>query len=326
MSTIVEPELPAIVPPGDGPHTQELEQAYNLFCKELESSEDWQDYGEQEGTQLYWKPDPEDAYAVPTVKGEAVVPNATPDEFLAVLQLPGMRKRWDGRFQNGQILQRYNRHSYAFYTVMKGMGWLVWERDIVGAHKNYRSDGEIKVVQVSIEEPESAPVQDRKTRATLTVSGWQLQQQSDGSLKVTYVVKIALNGSIPSAMVSKLAVEIPTCVGRAQKVFETIGHAPYVLPTEDQPEPTVIFQTEGISDPTGYYMDQPGDLKYFCKFTTSADGKFDLKYSTKMYDGGVQAFVEGSSDAVEVTDDGNGTVHVKCNKADENVSVCIEPK
>ncbi|KAM0793328.1 hypothetical protein ACM66B_000785 [Microbotryomycetes sp. NB124-2] len=324
MSEITEPELPAIVPPGDGPHVAELEQAYNLFCEELKSEEGWEDQGESDGTQLYSKPDPNDAYAVPTVKGEAIIPDATPDEFLAVIQLPGMRKRWDGRFERGNILQRYNRHSYAFYTVMKGMGWLVYARDIVGAHKNYRSDKEIKVVQVSIDEPEIAPEQYQKTRATLTVSGWQLLQLDDGSLKVTYIVKIALNGSIPVAMVSKLAVEIPTCVGRARNVYASIGHAPYVLPTDDQPEPTVIFQTEGISDPAGYYLDQPGERKYFCKFTTSSDGKFNLKYSSKMYPDGIEVSVEGQG--VEAKDEGTGTVGVNCTKADENVKVWIQPK
>lgn len=69
------------------------------------------------------------------------------------------------------------RHTYTFYTVMKGLGWLVYARDIAGAHKNYRSDkpgGEICIVQTSVEEPEKAPEQSGKTRATLSVSGWQL--------------------------------------------------------------------------------------------------------------------------------------------------------
>lgn len=30
-------------------------------------------------------------------------------QLLAVIQLPGLRKRWDPRFEQGLILQRYNR-------------------------------------------------------------------------------------------------------------------------------------------------------------------------------------------------------------------------
>lgn len=67
-------------------------------------------------------------------------------------------------------------HTYTFYTVMKGLGWLVYARDIVGAHKNYREKpgGEICIIQTSVQEDEKAPEQYGKTRATLTVSGWQL--------------------------------------------------------------------------------------------------------------------------------------------------------
>lgn len=38
-------------------------------------------------------------------------------------------------------------------------------------------------------------------------------------LEVTYIVRIALNGSIPRTIVDKVAAEIPTCVGRARDTF-----------------------------------------------------------------------------------------------------------
>lgn len=99
---------------------------------------------------------------------------------------------------------------------MKGFGWVVYPRDIVGAQRNYRSaeeNQEIFVIQTSVQEDELGPEQSGKTRATLAVSGWHLKPQVDG-LKVTYIVKISLNGSIPSAMVNKIAMEIPSCIGR----------------------------------------------------------------------------------------------------------------
>lgn len=99
---------------------------------------------------------------------------------------------------------------------MKGLSWIVYPRDIVGVQRNYRKDEEnqeIFVIQTSVQEDELAPEQSGKTRATLTVSGWHLKPQADG-LKVTYIVKISLNGSIPSAMVNKIAMEIPSCIGR----------------------------------------------------------------------------------------------------------------
>ena len=74
------------------------------------------------------------------------------------------------------MLARYNRSSFAFYTVMKGMSWIVYPRDIVGVQASSDGDaeGERLVVQTSVEEQEWAPEQKGKTRATLTLSGWQL--------------------------------------------------------------------------------------------------------------------------------------------------------
>lgn len=88
-----------------------------------------------------------------------------------------MRLRWDPRFQTGFMLSRYTRLSYSFYTEMKGVGWLVYPRDIVGVQKNIRSNElnqPIMVVQTSIVENELAPEQPGKTRANLDISGWEL--------------------------------------------------------------------------------------------------------------------------------------------------------
>jgi len=60
---------------------------------------------------------------------------------------------------------------------MKGMGWLVYPRDIVGIQKNYGGEtenGERMVIQTSVEESDLAAEQKGKTRATLKVSGWKL--------------------------------------------------------------------------------------------------------------------------------------------------------
>ncbi|PRQ76919.1 hypothetical protein AAT19DRAFT_12337 [Rhodotorula toruloides] len=141
-----------------------------------------------------------------------------------------MRKLWDQRFESGHMLARYDRTSFAFYTVMKGMGWLVYPRDIVGIQKNYHPEdgsekGERMIVQTTIEEKEWAPEQKGKTRATLTVSGWRFTPVGD-DLKVTYIVKIALNGSMPIAMVSMVATETPLCTGRARDVYYQCASPP----------------------------------------------------------------------------------------------------
>ncbi|GAA5969661.1 hypothetical protein JCM21900_000799 [Sporobolomyces salmonicolor] len=331
--SVHHPALPAVPDyPTDAPHAQELEAARQLFERELASpEEEWEDQGEREGVHLWRKADPNVClHAVPTVKGETVVQGVTSDAFLGgVVQLPGMRKLWDPRFEDGHQLARYSRSSYAFYTTMKGMGWLVYPRDIVGIQKNYggevNENGERMVVQTSIEEPERAPEQKGKTRATLKLSGWKLTPDGE-DLKVTYIVNIALNGSIPTAMVSMVATETPLCTGRARDVYYQHGYAPFVRLIPPMQELSIVFQTETFSDPPAL-PDDPHPREYRCVFTTgSTTGEsFEMEYDVKrMYKEGVVVKIEGAG--VDAEDDGQGRVRVTTTEAGKDVTVALSPK
>ncbi len=46
----------------------------------------------------------------------------------------------------------------------------------------------------------------------------------DGGLSITYLVRIGLNGSLPRAIVDKVASEIPLCTGRARDVYTDSEH------------------------------------------------------------------------------------------------------
>ncbi|KAM0756223.1 Bet v1-like protein [Meredithblackwellia eburnea MCA 4105] len=331
--SVAQPD-PQAVPnyPTEG-HKAEIDTAHALFLEELSSTEGWEDQGEREGgVQLYKKDDPENPYGVPTVKGEVIVPNCTSDAFLAVIQLPGMRTRWDPRFQGGHMLARYSRLSFAFYTEMKGMGWLVYPRDIVGVQQNFKSkefNQEITVIQTSVQEDELAPEQSGKTRATLSVSGWQLLPQGD-DLKVTYIVKISLNGSMPLAMVSMVATETPLCTGRAKDVYESLGHAPYVHILTTDNEDGLTFQNESITPPVS--ATDGGPLEYRSTFGPAKAGtSFHVVYDAKkLYAGGVEVVLEGDAagkDGVQVSDDGEGKISVKVEKELGGVvALVVKPK
>jgi hypothetical protein len=64
------------------------------------------DQGERGGVQFFQKPDPEDSWGVPYVKGKCLVKDVTTDEFVGVILLEGMRKSWDPRFESGSIVSR----------------------------------------------------------------------------------------------------------------------------------------------------------------------------------------------------------------------------
>ncbi|GAA5922688.1 START domain-containing protein [Sporobolomyces koalae] len=329
--SIERPARPAVANyPTEDAHAEELQRAKELFEKELASpQEEWEDQGEREGVQLWKKVDPENPYAVPTVKGETVVEGISSDAFLGgCLQLPGMRKLWDTRFVEGFQLARYSRTSYCFYTEMKGMGWLVYPRDIVGIQKNYGGEtenGERMIVQTSVDEPELAPAQKGKTRATLQVSGWKLSPEGN-NLRVTYVVNIALNGSIPSAMVSMLATETPLCTGRSRDVFYEHGYAPFIRLSASSDEPSIIFQTETFSDPPAT-PDEAHPREYRCVITTGskATESFEIEYDKKrMYSKGISIAIEG--EGVEAQDNSEGRVKVTTTDTGKDVTIVITPK
>lgn len=173
------------------------------------------------------------------------------------------------------------------------------------------------VIQTSVEDNERAPAQSGKVRAHLTVAGWHLKPEGS-DLRVTYLAKVSLNGSLPGALVSKLAQEMPSCVGRVREVFESVGHAPYFVAPDDSP---IIWQSESISDPNGSKV---GALEYRCRITTAPDGRFELKYSSRMYPKGIQVRVEG--EGATATDEGNGTVKVVCAEGGKAATVVIKPK
>ncbi|KAI5477044.1 Lipid-binding START containing protein [Pseudohyphozyma bogoriensis] len=342
---IPEPEYPAVADyPAEGPYSADADKAYKAFRDELASVEGWEDQGEREGVQLWRKPhDPEvrpwfrlvlllnlpfELTNLPRTPSNAPLSFST--LFLATIQLPGLRKRWDSRMQMGHMLARYSRTFYEFYSELKGVSWLVYPRFLVAVTKTYREGGvgsEINLIQTSVEDP-SIGEQAGKTRATLYFGGWQLKPQGD-DLAVTYVVRIALNGSIPMALVNQIAVETPLCTGHARDVFNSVGHAPYVIvdAARGHSESGIIFQHEFFSDPTaGTSADE---RKYSCAFTTSntTPVEFEFAYDQKrMFPGGVDASVVGEGVSLEV-DEKEAKVLVKVEGGREGlVKITIQKK
>ncbi|SNX83070.1 uncharacterized protein MEPE_01776 [Melanopsichium pennsylvanicum] len=211
--------------------------AFNEHNDPAKESE-WEDAGEREDVKLYKKNNPENAYDVPIVKGVTVVENATPSQVLAVIQQPGMRKKWDPRFDQAAQLERYGAQKFLFYTYLKSPSYFVWARDIVGIQENTISNGgdRICVIQTSVNADQfvddAGSYSKSRTRATLEVSAWDLVKQGNHT-KLEYVVKIHLNGSLPTSVVSMVATETPMCVGRVRDVYYSTGHLPYDAAQEE---------------------------------------------------------------------------------------------
>lgn len=84
-------------------YTDALAKAQTFLDQETDpaNEDSWQSDGEREGVELHRKPDPENPGDVPLVKGKVLIENATPEQVLAAVQLPGVRKKWDARIDEG---------------------------------------------------------------------------------------------------------------------------------------------------------------------------------------------------------------------------------
>lgn len=248
---------------------------------------EWEDAGEREDVKLYKKLNPENASDVPIVKGVTVVENATPSQILAVIQQPGMRKKWDARFDNANQLERYSAQKYLFYTYLKSPSYFVWARDILGVQENIVSENgdKITVIQTSTTADEyvdeAGSYSKSRTRATLEVSAWNLIKEGSNT-KLEYVVKIHLNGSLPTSVVSMVATETPMCVGRVRDVFYTFGHLPYDLSQENGDKSagkTVLIYSE-FEDGDGSEA-QSGEKRWTVWYHAEGQETIKLKYDNQ---------------------------------------------
>lgn len=257
------------------------------------------------------------------MRGETVVEGVEPYAFLAgVVQPPGMRKLWDPRTEAGMMIKRFSRQEVLFYAVTKGKRFIASPRDLAGIQKDYvEPDGSCMIVQTSVDDAD-LPEQAHMKRATLSLSGWNFKPEGPNT-RITYIFQIALNGSIPNAVVALATTETPLCTGRARDLFYERGHAPYVR-HENGREPSVIFQTESVT------LDHDA-REYRCTITTGQriGDSFEIVYDRhRMYqpEGGIQAAVEGRSGAVELEDDGKGVLQVKTKAAGETLTIVIRPR
>ncbi|CAO1630107.1 unnamed protein product [Parajaminaea phylloscopi] len=312
-------------------YTDALAKARALFDEHIADESSWEQLPEKEDVKLARKATSDDPYDVPLVKGVTTVESTTPARVLATIQLPGLRKRWDPRLEEGHPIARYGPHSYEFYSLMKSPSYFVWARDIAGVQENvYSDDGsEIIVVQTSISDddnlPEAGSYAKSRTRATVDVGAWRIVQKGS-DVELTYVVKVHLNGSIPTSVVSTIANETPMCCARVRDVHYTIGFHPYELNTA-----TGAASDSKTTNITQTFLDDDDEKVWKSEYTGTGEDKFQIAYDgQRMYSGGVQVQVEGEG-AGDVSYDVDAekhlvSVHVKDGAKGKGFNLIISPK
>ncbi|KDN38471.1 hypothetical protein RSAG8_09456, partial [Rhizoctonia solani AG-8 WAC10335] len=210
------------------PYQDKIDAALVYLRAEKEGGEGWENIDTKDGIILEKKYVPGDSSAIPIVRGHGLVKSISAPSLLSAILQPSARHLWDARFESGALLERYGRKTYKFYSVQKGVGWIVSERDIVGVqHVQEGENGAFEVIQTSVDGP---PGDKGRVRATLT-AGWSAVPRGD-DLEVSYVVKINPNGSIPSAIVGKIVQDIPLSVVNIANFIREKGVPPYIANKE----------------------------------------------------------------------------------------------
>ncbi|UZJ53409.1 hypothetical protein CBS101457_002729 [Exobasidium rhododendri] len=285
-------------------YTDALEEARKLL-KELETSSDWESMPEKEEVELSKIVDPENTSDIPITRGTTIVEGATPQQMMGVIQLPGMRKKWDPRLESGVPIARYSPSSYELYSVMKSPSYFIWARDICAVQESWWTPDadSVTIIQVTVKDeerlPEAGSYQKSRTRATVELSAWTATKVDEG-VKLMYVVKVHLNGSIPTSVVQMISLETPMCVGRVRDTFYEIGHVPIDLSSQNKPG-TPDMKTISISQ---VFEDDKGEKRWTGEYASAGADKFSILFDkARMYSSGVQATVESrdGSDVAGIT-------------------------
>ncbi|CAE6485856.1 unnamed protein product [Rhizoctonia solani] len=209
------------------PYQDSIDKALAYIRAEKEGTDGWENIDTKDGIILEKKYE-NDGSAIPLVRGHGLIKSLSAPALLSAILQPSARHLWDARFESGALLERYGRRTYKFYSVQKGVGWVVSERDIVGVqHVQEGENGAFELIQTSVDGP---PGDKGRVRATLT-AGWSAVPRGD-DLEVSYVVKINPNGSIPSAIVGKIVQDIPLSVVNITNFIRDKGVPPYITNKE----------------------------------------------------------------------------------------------
>ncbi|GAA5834446.1 hypothetical protein JCM9279_004318 [Rhodotorula babjevae] len=313
MSSLI-PERPAVPDyPTASPYQKELDVARAYFHEQLQSSDIEWDSQTKSDVELGAKKDAEDPSAPNTVRGVTLVKGVSPETFLfGVITSDRMRRLWDARLDSSGIVASYSPDEFTFYSTTKGFSFVVSGRDIVGASRIFEVGDGYELVQTSVDD--LVPAQKGKTRATLFLGGWKVEAVGSDT-KVTYVVKVALNGSMPSAIVNKVATETPMCVGTARDTFHKHGFAPYIRRSSLSPKDLVV-QNQRNAD----------DVYRLTLSTRTVDAEVDVVFDReKLHKGGVSVSVEGEGVETSVNET-EGVIKVRATQENKEVVVVVRAK
>ncbi|KAJ3015493.1 hypothetical protein HKX48_004569 [Thoreauomyces humboldtii] len=270
-------------------HTESGVKALKYLKQIVTDESAWKFHSEQQGIKISTIED--GASAMPIVRGDATFPpEYSVDDIMNVLRTNGARKIWDARFEDGEMMEWLNTTELVFHSVQKGQ-FPVSARDICGLQVTLvDARSTTYVVATSVIDP-LVPVDSKRVRADLTVAGWILKPANNGGVAVTYVVKIDVRGSIPSAIVKAVSIQTPLCVAEVLKYLKSSGPPPVSKVLGNTGEGLKVTLKKDKFDHKTSVYDVTYDVQASADFdfanVTKAAGLVEIQIDPRAYPAGV---------------------------------------
>ncbi|CAG8800248.1 14751_t:CDS:2, partial [Racocetra persica] len=272
----------------------------------------WGLYAESKGAKIYQK---DSGKPMPYLRGDVTIYGGFyPTDILSYINNLDSRKLWDGRYEDGSIIERYSYDNVLTRVAMKGT-FPLSGRDFIAISITERdpATGTIWVASTSIVDPR-VPESKKYVRANLIIAGWVLRPNFDGekivSVDVKYIVDIDLKiNSVPQPIRKLLSMQVPLCIANIDDSLQRIGFPPYIISA------------------SGLIKNVEFNIKTFqYDVTISIDGGtiVELRMSKKMYPNGfdisaqpenAKAELLNGGEVIRITvQNGTETLHIKVKK------------
>lgn len=157
-------------------------------------------------------------------------------------------------------------------------------RDLAATTIRDISEDTILISMTSVEDP-TIPVRSSHVRAQLHISGWKISKVPEG-VALTYITHIDIKGSIPSALVKMIQLQIPLCAGRVAKYVTENGYPPFIIgdvtgklkrENFDHGKKEYVLEAEGVDDENGSLKIEIGKAMYPKGFKLKVHGEAETE-------------------------------------------------
>ncbi|KAI7865096.1 hypothetical protein BDF14DRAFT_1828663 [Spinellus fusiger] len=263
------------IPEASHRHAAHNRTALNKFKAMAATLEGWELSTQKDGVKLYTKA--VEGSPLPMVRGEVTLKGDefTPRNVASVALDPGCRKIWDDRYDVSDTKEWFSSTESLTWVKLKAP-WPVSPRDFSVATIRDIGEDECNVVISSVEDSMTPPVSGC-VRGNLIISGWRLYRVPEG-VAITYITQVDLAGSIPSALLKAIQIQVPLCAGKVIDYINSYGFPPI------NESATAKFKSESFDH-----------LKR--TLVSEFEGQGEVRYiaSNKMYPNGVKVSINGSA-------------------------------